>query len=152
MTYDNISNITSKSDVGTYCYGSGNVLTSITDYGRTIVTRDEIGYNSFDKITQMVSDGYTMLIEYGPMKSRVLSDIQGLRRYYVDNLFEEEGCKRQISYINYIFALVRLSPSSHRMLMVLVMSNIYIMTIGSIQAYSDELGKLYQELSYDAWG
>lgn len=24
--------------------------------------------------------------------------------------------------------------------------------LGSIQAYSDELGKLYQELSYDAWG
>lgn len=153
MTYDNAGNITSKSDVGTYCYGGGNVLTSITDYRRTIVTRDEISYNSFDKITQMVSDGYTMLIEYGPDKSRVLSDIQGLRRYYVDNLFEEEVANGKISYINYIFALGKaiaiLPQDADGLGDVKYIHHDYL---GSIQAYSDELGKLYQELSYDAWG
>ena len=49
---------------------------------------DEISYNSFDKITKIISGDKTMLIEYGPDKSRILSDIQGVRKYYVDNLFE----------------------------------------------------------------
>ena len=104
MTYDNAGNITSKSDVGTYIYTDGfNKLSSITDCKRSIAAWDEISYNSFDKVAKIVSGDKTMLIEYGPDKSRVLVDIQGVRKYYVDNLFEQKVENGKISSTNYIF-------------------------------------------------
>lgn len=154
MTYDNAGNVTSKSDVGTYIYTDGsNKLSSITDCKRPIATWDEISYNSFDKVAKIVSCNKTMLIEYGPDKSRVLVDIQGVRKYYVDNLFEQKVENGKISSTNYIFvfgkAVAILSQDANDIEDV---KYIHHDLLGSIQAYSDELGKLYQELSYDAWG
>lgn len=154
ITYDNAGNITSKSDVGTYIYTDGsNKLSSITDCKRSIASWDEITYNSFDKVTKIVSGDKTMLIEYGPDKSRVLADIQGVRKYYVDNLFEQKVENGKISSTNYIFvfgkAVAILSQDANDIEDVKYIHHDHL---GSIQAYSDELGKLYQELSYDAWG
>lgn len=154
MTYDNAGNITSKSDVGTYIYTDGsNKLSSITDCKRSIAAWDEISYNSFDKVAKIVSGDKTMLIEYGPDKSRVLVDIQGVRKYYVDNLFEQKVENGKISSTNYIFVLGKavaiLSQDANDIKDVKYIHHDHL---GSIQAYSDELGKLYQELSYDAWG
>ena len=154
MTYDNAGNITSKSDVGTYIYTDGsNKLSYITDCKRPIATWDEISYNSFEKVDKIVSGNKTMLIEYGPDKSRVLVDIQGVRKYYVDNLFEQKVENGKISSTNYIFvfgkAVAILSQDANDIEDVKYIHHDHL---GSIQAYSDELGKLYQELSYDAWG
>ena len=152
VTYDAAGNITSKSDVGTYNYEVGsNKLASITNCKRTIATWDDIAYSSFDKITKLVSGGKTMLLEYGPDKSRVLSDIQGVRKYYVDNLFEQKIDNDKISNINYIFAFGK------AVAIVTEGANTDIKylhhdQLGSIQYYPDEAGLLYQDLSYDAWG
>lgn len=152
VTYDAAGNITSKSDVGTYNYEVGsNKLASITNCKRTIATWDDIAYSSFDKITKLVSDGKIMLLEYGPDKSRVLSDIQGVRKYYVDNLFEQKIDNDKISNINYIFAFGK------AIAIVTEGANTDIKylhhdQLGSIQYYTDEAGLLYQDLSYDAWG
>ena len=154
MTYDNAGNITSKSDVGTYIYTDGsNKLSSITDCKLSIAAWDEIRYNSFDKVDKIVSGDKTMWIEYGPDKSRVLVNIQGVRKYYVDNLFEQKVENGKISSTNYIFvfgkAVAILSQDANDIEDVKYIHHDHL---GSIQAYSDELGKLYQELSYDAWG
>lgn len=154
MTYDNAGNITSKSDVGTYIYTDGsNKLSSITDCKLSIAAWDEIRYNSFDKVANIVSGDKTMWIEYGPDKSRVLVNIQGVRKYYVDNLFEQKVENGKISSTNYIFvfgkAVAILSQDANDIEDVKYIHHDHL---GSIQAYSDELGKLYQELSYDAWG
>lgn len=100
------------------------------------------------------SFGHTILrIEYGPDKSRVLSDIHSVRKYYVDNLFEQKIESSKISNTNYIFAfgkaiaIVSQVDNGKRDIKYLHHDH-----LGSIQAFSDELGKLYQELSYDAWG
>lgn len=154
VAYDAAGNITGKSDVGTYNYVDGsNKLVSIRNCKRTVATWDDIVYNSFDKITRLVSCDKTMLLEYGPDKSRVLSVIQGVRKYYVDNLFEQKTYNDTVSNINYIFALGK------AVAIVVQDANgiedvkyIHHDHLGSIQAYSDELGKLYQELSFDAWG
>lgn len=152
ITYDEAGNITSKSDVGTYNYIDGtNKLASITNCKRTIATWDAIKYNSFGKISQIESDGKTMLIEYGPDMSRVFSDIQGVKRYYVDKLFEQKVDGNKTNYINYIFACGKMVAivSQEAIAKVLYVHHDHL---GSIQAYSDEVGNLYQELSYDAWG
>ncbi len=152
IDYDVAGNIISKSDVGTYNYEDGsNKLSSIANCKHTITTWDDIAYNSFDKIIKLVSDNKTMLLDYGPDKSRVLSDIQGVRKYYIDNLFEQKIDNGKISNVNYIFAFGKavaiVTEGAYTDI-----KYIHHDHLGSIQAYSDELGKLYQELSYDAWG
>ena len=154
ITYDNAGNITNKSDVGGYVYEDGsNRLASITDCKRSVATWDEINYNSFDKITQIVSGNKTMLLEYGPDKSRVLSEIQGERKYYVDNLFEQKIEGNKTCNTNYIFAFGKaVAIVSQENNGVSNTKYLHHDHLGSIQAYTDEVGKLYQELSYDAWG
>ena len=153
MTYDTGGNMLSKSDVGTYNYEEGsNKLVSITDCKRTIASWDNIAYNSFEKITHITSGGKGMSLEYGADKSRVLSYSQGVTTYYVDNLFEQkEDSNGKVSHIDYIFALGKavamVTEDS-----IFSVKFIHHDHLGSIQAYSDELGNLYQELSYDAWG
>lgn len=154
VTYDGAGNITCKSDVGTYVYADGsNRLSSITNCKRSIAVWDEIGYNSFDKIVKVVSGKKTMLIDYGPDKSRVMCDIQGTRKYYVDKLFEQRIDDDKASSANYIFAygkaiaIVLQETNGENKIKYLHHDH-----LGSIQAYTDESGKLCRELSYDAWG
>ena len=152
-TYDAAGNITSKSDVGDYNYEDGsNKLASITNCKRAVASWDAIAYNSFDKIIQIVSRGIGMNLEYGPDKSRVMSDAQGVSTYYVDKLFEQKISRNgKISNTDYIFALGKAVAIVTQDSTVSV-KFIHHDHLGSIQAYSDELGNLYQELSYDAWG
>ena len=154
MTYDSAGNITSKSDVGTYTYADdSNKLSSITDCKRSITTWNDISYNSFDKITRIVSGNQTMQIAYGPDKSRILSDIQGQRKYYVDNLFEQKIAGSKVSSTNYIFAFGKaVAIVSQEANVGNDVKYVHHDHLGSIQAYTDEFGSLYQELSYDAWG
>ena len=152
VTYDTAGNITSKSDVGTYNYETGsNKLVSITNCKRTIATWDDIAYNSFDKITWLVSGDKSMLLEYGSDKSKVLSVSQDTRYFYVDNLFELKIDKGKVSCFNYIFAfgkavaIVTEGASAD-------VKYLHHDHLGSIQDFTDEAGLLYQDLSYDAWG
>ena len=152
ISYDAAGNITTKSDVGTYSYvNSSNKLSSISNCKRTIATWDAISYNSFDKVTQVVSGGKTMTLSYGPDFSRVMSDMDGVRTYYVDKLFEQKINNTKTSNINYVFAFGKLVAIVAQETSASV-RYIHHDHLGSIQAYSDENGKLYQELSYDAWG
>lgn len=158
MTYDNAGNITSKSGVGRYSYENGtNRLSCISgsNYSgaKRLVSWDEIVYNSFNKITKIVSGDKSMSIEYGANKSRILSEIQGTRRYYVDKSFEQEIKEGKTINTNYIFAygkavaIVTQGENGECNI-----NYVHHDHLGSIQALSDENGKLFQEMSYDAWG
>lgn len=153
VTYDAAGNITSKSDVGTYNYEDGsNKLVSITNCKRKIAIWDDIVYNSFDKIINLRFSDKTMMLEYGPDKSRVFSAVQGVEwKYYVDNLFEQKMCWGKEYNIDYIFAFgkaVAIVTEGENTDAKYVLHD----HLGSIQAYTDESGLLYQDLSYDAWG
>lgn len=154
MGYDTAGNIIEKSDVGTYSYEEGsNRLTSITDCVRTPLHWDEIKYNSLDKVTYAASGGKSLSIDYGPDKERVKLSIAGVRKYYPNSYFEESIEARYVQNTSYVFALGKVvaiitdSPRESASVMY-----VHHDQLGSIQAYSDENGKLYQELSYDAWG
>lgn len=154
MTYDNAGNITSKSDLGTYTYLDGsNKLHAIKNSKSPLTTWDGLTYNSFDKITVVEARGTFMYIGYGVNKSRVLTDIDDTRRYYVDNLFEQKIKNGKVSNTNYILvfdkAIAIVSQEDNSSSSVKYLHHDHL---GSIQAYSDETGKLFQELSYDAWG
>lgn len=154
MGYDTAGNIIEKSDVGTYNYEEGsNRLTSISDCVRTPLQWDEIKYNSLDKVTYAASGGKSLSIDYGPDKERVKLSIAGVRKYYPNSYFEESIEARYVQNTSYVFALGKVvaiitdSPRESSSVMY-----VHHDQLGSIQAYSDENGKLYQKLSYDAWG
>ena len=153
VNYDEVGNIIYKSDVGVYSYVEGtNRLSAISECKRNLVSWEDIEYNSFGKISLVVSDGKAMSIVYGPDKKKVLVEIQGVKRYYVDNLFEQRIDANGISTTSYIFAsgkaVAIVSQAADGGNIVFVHHD----HLGSIQAFSNGAGKLYQELSYDAWG
>ena len=155
MSYDASGNIVKKSDVGNYTYQEGsNRLASITDCVRTPLTWNEIKYNSFDKVTYASSGGSSMSISYGPDKEKVKLSLPGVHKYYPNSYFEESIVASSVKNTSYVFAFGKVvaiitdNPSD------VITSVMYVHhdQLGSVQAYSDENGKLYQELSYDAWG
>lgn len=156
MSYDEAGNLTKKSDIGTYAYKDGsNRLSSITDCIHTPMSWDAITYNSLGKITSVKSGDDSMTIDYGPEKSRVKTTINGICTYYPNSFFEEkiDGSKKTSTC--YIFGLGKaIAVASDTPDGTGVYSFMYLHhdQLGSIQAYSDEAGKLRQELSYDAWG
>lgn len=78
-----------------------------------------------------------------------------VRTYYPNEYCEERIDGAGSEFVNYVFALgkaiaiVKKSTSQQGHFTVLYLHHDHL---GSIQAYTDESGKLCQELSYDAWG
>lgn len=155
VTYDTAGNITKKTDIGNYVYEDGsNRLVTIKDCCRTLVDWDEVAYSSFDKVTMVKSGDRTMTIGYGADKSRVYSELQGVRRYYVGDLFElETGTDGKTKSRCYVYAfgkaVAQIVSETGKADAVVYMHHDHL---GSIQAYTDESGRLLYELSYDAWG
>ena len=159
ILYDAAGNITSKTGVGTnFVYqDKTNKLLSVSGAGYKPLEWDEIKYSSFNKITSVKQGNNSMGLVYGVNKERkksiTINNGVTQTKYYVGTLFEEEYINSEIRQINYIFAnggaiviyeKSNVSGEKHRYL--------HKDHLGSIQAYSDESGKLVQELSYDAWG
>lgn len=156
VTYDAAGNILYKSDVGQYDYEDGtNKLISLTGNVEPMAW-DDIRYNSFDKITYIRSGEKEMTLAYGGDGERAMQEIGTKRKYYVGTYFEEvvDEESREVTNFNYIYgldkvvAVVEDSPEQG------IISTKYVHCdhLGSIQAYSNESGTLYEELSYDAWG
>ncbi len=158
MTYDAAGNITSKTGVGTqigYVEGT-NRVSYIRGGDYTPVQWNELRYTSFNKVKYVAFGDNTLQLTYGWDKQRKLAvstmDTIVTRRYYAGKYFEQEergDTIRQTCYLygpEGLFAMVirmdgtdsvRYSHKDH---------------LGSVIAYSNELGNLVQELSYDAWG
>lgn len=155
LAYDAAGNIVRKSDIGNYLYEEGsNRLSSITDCVYKLKDWKEVQYCSLGKISYVKSSDGTMTIDYGPDKSRIRCTINGKRKYYPNGLFEEtiDATVHNTSYVQAFgktVAIVTDSPDDESECKTMYVHHDHL---GSIQAYSDEKGKLYQELSYDAWG
>ena len=157
QTYDPAGNILTKSDVGVYHYEDGkNRLSSIDVNGRMPKLWDDIQYNSFGKIKSVTSGSDTYSLYYDTDKNRAISVLPGnVRTYYPNEYCEERIDGVGSEFVSYVFALgkaiaiVKKSAGQQGRLTVLYLHHDHL---GSIQAYTDESGKLCQELSYDAWG
>lgn len=151
MEYDPAGNITSKSDIGTYTYKDGtNRLAAVSG---SLTPWDKIRYNSLDKTVFIQSGSNVMSLCYGPDKSRIKADCNGLVKFYIGSLYEEKAKGRTIERTSYIFALgdqpvamVVRSGSS---------SDTYYFSrdpLGSTVRIADYRLAVIQELDYDAWG
>ncbi len=158
MTYDAAGNITSKTGVGTqigYIDGT-NRVSYIRGADYVPVQWDEIRYTSFNKVSYVASGTSTLQLSYGWDRQRRLarSTVGGVltKRYYAGKYYEQEvrgDTVRQTCYLygsEGLFALVTRRDGQDSV------RYCHRDHLGSVIGYSDELGNLIQELSYDAWG
>ncbi len=158
VRYDNAGNILFKTGVGNYSYINGsNKLTEISNSNYQLVTWDEIQYTSFNKISKIKSGNDELQLLYGidhqRFKTVYTRNGSTQTTYYVGKYYEESSVGKIQYQKNYIFA-------GNEMVAIYETSNsaeskchyLHKDHLGSITAYSDETGRLEQELSYDAWG
>jgi RHS repeat-associated protein len=166
ITYDEIGNILTKSDVGTYTYGTAtngpHAVQSITTTAGSILNTatQNITYTSFDKVSTILQGADLMIFTYGAGYERKRVDVYKnnslqSQKYYVGRLYEREKniTTGEIKETHYIFAaggavaIYTRSSTGTTNTRYLLKDH-----LGSMQCITDETGHLVQELSYDAWG
>lgn len=159
MTYDAAGNILSKTGIGTnFTYQDGtNRLVSYDSDGYDPVYWDSIHYTSFHKINYVSLGDKTLMLTYGPSKTRVKANqgegLVGTEKYYVGRLYEVTyKTNEPTRKVCYIFAAGKAVAIYETLGDASTVRYLHHDHLGSIQAYSDQQGNLVQELSYDAWG
>lgn len=167
LSYDEIGNITSKSDVGRYFYGpAGNgphrlqtVASNETNLSCSIALNIGTEYSSFNKISRMSNDTSYALISYDADYQRVLQKLyirNSLNRTkrYVGRLMEVEtyadGRTRTMLFLKGIGLWIDEKPAGGA-----ATSQVkYPLKdhLGSITGYTGANGAVLEELSFDAWG
>jgi RHS repeat-associated protein len=164
MAYNELGNIVSKSDVGTYHYddtSKPNRLTNITKCEGCLLkdNNQNITYTSFDKVKTITQDSDELRLFYDADYQRIYADsykknVLAKRRTYINNLFEYEkdyatGNVRETFYIfggDGLVAIRVRDNSADKF------SYVHKDHLGSVQCLTNESGSLEQEMSYDAWG
>ena len=159
LNYDDAGNITTKSDIGNYKYNSPtkpNQVNAVQNTNALIsnITQD-ITYNAFDKIQNIVEGGESAIFEYGPDQGRIKAEYANAlgtkTRLYLDDYEKEtDGLNtREIHYIS--------SPNG--LIANYVIENgvantyfIYSDYLGSPKTITNANGNTIYEQNFDAWG
>lgn len=165
MAYDDIGNITYKSDVGYYTYDTDKLhkLKSIDNKPVTISEFDQhIEYTWYDKVSKVwLNDGpeetrSQLQLTYGVDRQRVKQVISknGVvsTRIYIGGLYEkftEGSTTEEIHYISSGDGLIAIYTKKNTS-----SSLVYVLKdhLGSVQLLVNEDNTIDQELSYDPWG
>ena len=178
ISYNALGNITNKSDVGNYFYGTGNTsaandagphaLISITGAEAATYAYDNNGnntsgdgrtidYSTFDKPTQITKGGHTTAFQYGPDRARYKrtdTNSSGTKTtLYVGNtewITKLDGNKEIKRYLGGTIITLKLNSSDQ--LTGKDTHYQYHDHLGSIDVITDHQGNVVQELSFDAWG
>lgn len=177
LTYNSLGNITYKSDVGTYTYGSNagpHAVTSTSDGigyeydANGNMTRDYVistdadvrtlVYSTFDKPTSITKGGHETQFKYGPDRSRYMrTDINSsgtkTTRYIgsVEKITNTDGSQEVKRYLPGD-VLITISKNSAGTQTGIETQYLYKDHLGSIDVITDGNGTVIQELSFDAWG
>lgn len=165
MTYDDLGNITTKSDVGNYFYGSVNNgphrVVRIEKFKNICIPSEEVDaeYTSFNKVQRLYKDTISELkLSYGSDNQRVYQElyqnnILRRRRTYIANLFEQETRGDTTINNHYIriggniIAVFTTTNKGKRAIHYWHKDH-----LGSLTSITDSSGNVVQELSFDAWG
>jgi len=164
VTYDELGNILTKSDVGEYTYANAqrpHSVTGIVPCAGSILktTTQDITYTSFDKVSTITQGTDKLILSYGSAYQRIYgdsyqNDVLKKRRTYVNSLYEQEkdyttGGVKETFYIfggDGLVAIRVKDVSGDKV------SYVHKDHLGSIQCLTNDAGALAQEMSYDAWG
>lgn len=162
MTYDDLGNITYKSDVGTYSYNATEPykLESINNKPPTInAYLQKIQYTSFDKVKRIVEEDGDQIVHeldliYGITQQRVKQVIdQNNIKYYISGLYEKQVTPTDVKLIHYIgspsgmVAIYTESTAEGNKLEYVLKDH-----LGSTQMLVTEAIQVVEEYSYDIWG
>jgi RHS repeat-associated protein len=160
--YDALGNITSKSDVGAYTYGSRPH--AVATAGSATYTYDGNGnmktgdgrsnsYTVFNKPYYMSQNGNSVTIDYGPNRERFrridLNSGLATSTYYIgafERISRPSGVTETKRYLDGEVIVTNRSDGSH--------DTEYVFTdhIGSTDVITDDTGAIVQEMSFDAFG
>lgn len=172
--YDRAGNLTYRSDVGTYRYGTttvrphavtridrpgGGILKSLTYDASGNAVRNgtaSISYTSYNKPWRVSTSSGRTDFEYGPNRDRKTQRVyDGARvretRHYVGALYERVQRGSAFEHIHYIrvenrVVAVKRTGSTNSL------RYLHRDHLGSVQAVTDEAGRVKEVLSYDAFG
>jgi RHS repeat-associated protein len=172
MEYDDIGNITYKSDVGNYSYDDPqpHAVSSINGNELPIsLLLQDIQYTSFDKIQHIEEGENSLHVLYGTSHERIQmanfrNGVVTKQKYYVGGgIYEkviENGVEKQVHYLTGgtgLFAILTIQAEKseegeNTSSQVFEYRYVHTDHLGSIQCISNENGFLVEEYSYDAWG
>ena len=161
VVYDNIGNITSKGDVGSFAYNTSGKPYAVSDVTLTNninVGTQNVSYYSFERPNEISDNGYTASFTYNGNCDRVKMQMlhnssASLTRYYLGGCYELDvkpsGNTEKLylmgGYYDAPAVLIKQGGSS---------SVYYVLRdhLGSVTHVLNSSGTVMQELSYDAWG
>jgi hypothetical protein len=169
MSYDELGNITSKSDVGNYTYGQSAGPHAVTQAGTLSYTYDVVGnrisasndqqiqYTSFNKPSRITQGQTTLEFLYSPSYDRYQQVITqaGVTKTiaYLGRLYEQETQDNVTEHKHTIFAgdesvaVYAFSDNGQEKTRWLHHDH-----LGSVETTTDEQGQCVETLSFDAWG
>ena len=172
VRYDALGNITNKSDVGAYTYGSTRPH-AVTRAGTDTYTYDKNGnqltgagrtltYHPFNKVKSIVKGTHTTAFVYGPERTRykrtdVISTGGGTSTtttLYLGNVEKVIAPDRSYTYKRYITDGVLIEQQYDSSDTRTGESICYLLYdhLGSVDVITNVAGTVVQDLSFDAWG
>ena len=170
LNYDRLGNITYKSDVGHYTYGSNAGPHAVTRAGSATYTYDANGnntqgdgrtltYSTFDKVTKITKGAHTVDFKYGPDRARYYrkdtdtSNNRVTETLYlgsVEKVKNPNGTiewKRNLGDLQITQTFNSAGTETKREEQYFLKDH-----LGSIDLILDAQGSVLQAMSFDAWG
>lgn len=182
LDYDNIGNITTRSDAGSFSYGEGGVgphaVTTVTgaraktcgydpNGNRTRDGTTLITYSSFNKPVSMTRGSASLQFVYATDRSLYHQTItqptgpstsQTIERDYVSGIYEREtstdGTVRHTHYIGGGTGVTAIYTEARSAVGAITHTTRYVHKdhLGSVTSISESDGAVKERLSFDAWG
>lgn len=164
LNYDILGNITYKSDVGFYEYGTVNngphrllnVRTNNANVQCSFTLNINTVYNSFNKVKVLSNDTARVEVFYGPDQQRIMQKmyVRGTltrTKLYIGGISEIEVFSNKTKITNFIGGIgIQVTEASSTTTTTV---KYYLKDhLGSITGYTGDGGTLLEELSFDAWG
>ena len=167
MSYDELGNILSKSDVGAFEYGSTNAgphrIVKVRSNTPTVPCSFQLNigteYNSFNKVKRISNDTAYVEITYGPDQLRIqqkmyVRGVLARTKTYISGLVEIEefpnGRTKTTTYLSGKGVLIQDKAANGAVTSTI---SYYLKDhLGSITGIANAAGTLTEEPSFDAWG
>lgn len=166
LTYDILGNITSKSDVGIYTYGTVNAgphqVQSIDLFTTQCIPSNEAEFvfTSFDKVKELKKEKTRVTIDYNPDRQRnvhkMYENNQLVRtKIYVSGLYEKEiknGDTVATHYIKGPEAVIATYTTTSKLKDSAIVRYFHRDHLGTAVLVTNEFGLAAGRYSFDAWG
>jgi RHS repeat-associated protein len=159
MDFANNGNITSKTSVGDYSYGSKpHAVTGVTNPDGLISSNDQrITYTTFNKVDSIIQSNYKYDLQYGYQDQRTISKLMNgsgvvQKTIYYAGPYEKEVVGSTTKEFHYIYGGDGLAAILKRQSGTDTMYYVHKDHLGSFDKVTNSTGTVVDSMSFDAWG